>query len=52
MYTPGRDTAENIKSDPTTGLNYTWNSRTQLTTLAGGSWSLSNVFDPLAGAKA
>ena len=40
-------TAENIQSDPTTNLNYTWNARTQLTTLAGGSWSLANVFDPL-----
>ena len=40
-------TAENIQSDPTTNLNYTWNARTQLTTLAGGSWRLANVFDPL-----
>jgi hypothetical protein len=43
----GTKTAENIQSDPTTNLNYTWNSRTQLTTLAGGSWNLANVFDPL-----
>jgi hypothetical protein len=41
----GTNTVENIESDPSTGLSYTWDSRNQLTTLSNSSSNLSNVFD-------
>lgn len=41
------NTADNIKFDPSTGLTYSWNSRNQLTTLAGAGSTIANTFDPL-----
>jgi hypothetical protein len=41
----GTNTVANIQSDPSTGLNYTWDSRNQLTTLSNSSSNLSNVID-------